>query len=111
MLDALEGPAGAILFKLLDRPATEAELLRELGGTSQATANRRLQRLEQLRLIHRKKGRSQAPGRRWTLVHPRPTANLLLAALSLSELTAEEDAAARKTDLEWLKRFQRTRLR
>lgn len=106
LLDALERPAAAVLLELSEQGATEAHLVATLKGTTQATTNRRLLRLEQLGVIEREPGRTKAPGRKWSIVHPEPTNALLRAALALSEATAKGEARNRK---DARKRLRRTR--
>lgn len=101
LLDALEHPGAAMLLELLAEPATEGTLVGSVNDAAQATANRRLARLADLRLIERESGSWRAPGRRWSLTQPDETDSLLQAAIGLSEALAareerERNAAQRK---------------
>lgn len=96
LLDGLQHPGAAFLLQLLSDGATEAELLAVVRQAPQATANRRLVRLEDLGLIEREAGRPKAPGRRWVVRHHRETEALLSAAVALADAVTERDQAERK---------------
>lgn len=110
LLDALNHPGGSFLFELLERDATEAELVASVAGATQATGNRRLFELERLGLVTRESGRAQAPGRRWSLRHEREVDALLQAALGLSRVVAQREDRERRAAQRRLKRARARRL-
>lgn len=104
LLDSLEDPGASFLALLADGPATEADLVRR-ARAAQPTANRRLDRLQELGLIERPdRDRKQAPNRPWALVHASETVAVLEAAIALSEKLAEVDAATRSAARRQLRR-------
>lgn len=82
-------------MELLATTATEHELITSMDTASQPTANRRLARLAETRLIQREPGKRRAPGRLWTVVHPVETDALIEALLTLSETIEARDRARR----------------
>jgi DNA-binding HxlR family transcriptional regulator len=104
LLDALRHPGAAFLLELLAEDATEADLLGVVKRSTQATGNRRLAALEKAGVIERSAGRVKAPGRRWAVVHPQETDELLRAALALASAAADHEAATREDANRALKR-------
>jgi hypothetical protein len=114
LLDALKHPGAAFMLRLLDGPATEAELIAEaekLWSFDQSTGNRRLALLQRRGLIGREVGKSKAPGRRWEAALPEQTGALLDASLALSEAVAEQERKARAAASARARRAQRRHLR
>ncbi len=114
LLDALKHPGAAFLLRLLDGPATEAELIAEadrLFSFDQSTGNRRLVLLQRRGLITREVGRAKAPGRLWLLTVPEETGELLTAALTLSEAVSERERKARAAARARTRRARRGHLR
>lgn len=109
LFEALRHPGAAFLLELLDADATESHLVGGVKRTTQATANRRLAALERAGVVARSAGRTKAPGRLWTLVHPGETDELLRAALALSEVTAERDRVQHEETNRALKRSRAKR--
>lgn len=109
LLDALRPPGAAFLVMLLDGSATEAALLSAVTRTTQATANRRLRKLEEVGLVEREQGKAKAPGRRWTLRHPAEVEELLKAAVGLSAAVAERERLEREQLKRRLKRSRAKR--
>jgi DNA-binding MarR family transcriptional regulator len=95
ILGTLKHPGAVFLSRLLEGPATEAELLEEATDVNQATANRRLDRLADLGVIQREPGQPKAPGRRWSLVFAEESDNLVSAAVTLSEAIARREQEER----------------
>jgi DNA-binding HxlR family transcriptional regulator len=109
LIDALRQPGAAFLVELLNGSATEANLLGTVKQITQATANRRLRNLEGVGLIQRAPGNAKAPGRRWTLVHPREIDALMTAAVALSDVLAEQEQVERDEMKRKLKRSRAKR--
>lgn len=91
-------------------PATEAELAASVDANSQPTAHRRLKRLSDVRLITREGGKSRAPGRLWTVVHPDETGALLDALLALADAIESRDKTRREAVKRKLKLARAERL-
>jgi DNA-binding HxlR family transcriptional regulator len=108
LLGALKPPGAALLLRLLEGSATEAELLEADPAATQATTNRRLARLEELGVIEREPGEPHAPGRRWRLTVAEEVDALLTTATSLSESLARREQALRD---EGRRRLRRSRAR
>jgi DNA-binding transcriptional ArsR family regulator len=104
ILDALAWPGADLLYALLlTDGATEGELI-VVTGASQATANRRLARLEELGIVERPRPRqSRTPNRRWRLRHPETVRRMLVNAVDLAERGAHEEASARRHLLDRLR--------
>jgi hypothetical protein len=114
LLDALKHPGAAFMLRLLDGPATEAELIAEaekLLTFVQSTGNRRLALLQRRGLIAREAGRPKSPGRRWVATLPDQTGALLDSALARSEAVAEAEQKARAAARGRARRERRTHLR
>ncbi|HEX4806848.1 MAG TPA: hypothetical protein VFU94_13190 [Conexibacter sp.] len=103
IIDALARPGADLLYALLMRDAaTERELTKD-AAASQATANRRLRRLEELMIVQRQgPDRAHAPNRRWRLRHPEAVRQLLFAATTLADEAARSGAEVRRTTLDRL---------
>lgn len=99
-------PGATFLARLLDGPATEAELMEEVTGATQPTGNRRLARLERAGLITRDGEGWRAPGRHWSLVHFDQIDALIAAAADLADAVAERE---RKQRAAMRRRQQRAR--
>ncbi|MDP8908559.1 MAG: hypothetical protein M3N47_05465 [Chloroflexota bacterium] len=85
MASALDPLAVELLLALLDAPHTEAELLALLPSATQATVNRRLDRLRDAGILVHEAGRNRAPGRAWSVRHLSATEALLNALFALAE--------------------------
>lgn len=96
LIDALRHPGAALIVELLEESATEAYLLANVQRTTQATANRRLRKLETVGLVEREQGKSKAPGRRWQVRHGRELAAMLRAAVALATAVAEQETQERQ---------------
>lgn len=110
LLDALDSTAVALLVELVAGPATEDELIASLDEASQPTANRKLHRLKQARILAQEAGKPHAPGRLWTVVHPAETEALLSALLALSEAIDVLDKKRRDQARRKLKQARAKRL-
>lgn len=112
LLDALKRPGAAFLVRLLEGPATEAELIAAAPDVVQTTANRRLARLQELGLIEREPGEAHVPGRQWVLTAAEEVDALLTAAVELSTSLARREQARREATGARLRRARaRRRLR
>ncbi len=110
ILDALNPLGVQLLVELLARPATEAELRSTLDEPSQSTANRRLERMSRARIVAQEPGKSRAPGRLWTVVHPSETDVLLAALFDLSAAIESRDRRRRDEASRKLKQARAERL-
>lgn len=110
LLDALDPVAVDLLVELVAEAATEDELLPSLDQASQPTANRRLHRLRQARLLVQEAGKPHAPGRLWVAVHPAETEALLSALFALSEAIDAQDKKRRDQARRKLKQARAARL-
>jgi DNA-binding HxlR family transcriptional regulator len=114
-LDAMAHPGAAFVFQLASKGAlTEDELLALVPDTSQATGNRRLQRLAELGVLVRAPGPKQYKDRPWALASANEADAFLAAALDLTAAVARNDEEQRRNaeiDLrEGRQRRQRLRL-
>ena len=110
IVNTLDETGASILLQLLERPATEAELITAVGEPSQPTMHRRLERLEQAGLIEHEPGKTKAPGRRWSVADADETANVLAALLALSKAVEVRDAARREAAARRLRRSRASRI-
>ena len=110
LLKSLDGISVALLIELVDRPATESELLAAVADGSQSTANRHLHTLKQVGLVTQERGKDRAPGRLWTVLHPKETGEFLSALFALSDVVEARDRARREQAKRTLKRARAARL-
>jgi DNA-binding HxlR family transcriptional regulator len=106
LFGALKRPGAALLLRLLEGPATEAELIEADPAATQPTANRRLAQLEELGVIERDPGEPHAPGRSWRLTFAEEVDALVTTANDLSESLARREEALRE---ETRRRLRRSR--
>jgi hypothetical protein len=109
-LDSLDPLSVDLLVELLDEAMTEAELIEAVEEASQPSANRRLARLRDSRLISQETGKARAPGRLWIVVHPAETAALLTALFDLADAIDAKDRQRRANARRKLKRARAKRL-
>jgi DNA-binding HxlR family transcriptional regulator len=95
LIDVLRHPGATFLARLLEGPATEAELMEDVTGATQPTGNRRLARMERAGLIEREGDGWRAPGRRWAVVHPQEVDAVIAAAADLADAVAERERRQR----------------
>lgn len=110
LLDALDPVAVAMLVELVAGPATEAELVSALEGTSQPTANRRLDRMRRARIVAQEVGKPRAPGRLWAVLYREETEALLTALLELSGAIESDQEARREAAKRKLRRARAQRI-
>jgi DNA-binding HxlR family transcriptional regulator len=96
ILDAMSHPGAALVFHLAAKGAmVEDELVRLIADSSQATVNRRLQRLQELGVLVRSPGPKQYRDRPWALATPEAIDALLGASTSLARAIDQEDERRR----------------
>lgn len=110
ILAVLDSAGASMLLALLEGPLTEAELLSAAGEPGQSTGNRRLHRLREAGLVTQERGKSRAPGRQWSLIHPAEIEALLDALLKLVSAVDLSDRQLREAAAGTLKRARAQRL-
>lgn len=110
MVAGLDPIGFELLLALLTKASTEAELLERLPNISQATVNRRLDRLRDAGVVSQEPGRRRAPGRPWTVQHPSETEAVLDALLTLAEAIDARERMERTQARRRLKRARAARL-
>jgi DNA-binding HxlR family transcriptional regulator len=110
LLETLDGITAALLVELVGGPATESELLAAVDDGSQSTGNRRLHALKRVGVVTQEQGKDRAPGRLWTVLHPRETHDLLEALFALSDVVEAKDRARREQAKGKLRRARAARL-
>jgi DNA-binding HxlR family transcriptional regulator len=97
ILDAMSHPGAALVFHLAAKAAlVEDELVDLVSDSSQATINRRLQRLQELGVLVRAPGPKQYRDRPWALATGDAVDTFLQAATALSDAIDQEDEKRRR---------------
>lgn len=110
ILNALDPVSVTFLLQLLERSATEADLVASCDDATQPTTNRRLHRLRDAGLVAQESGKRRAPRRRWSALHVDETHALLTTLFALSDAVEARERAQREAAKRKLKRARAAHL-